>query len=176
MADYYELFVKEYLELEGFLVRLNTKFKKGKEGGLPPDIDVIAINPSKNQSVVGEVKGVSLEKRDIDKENEDFNNIDQRNKIKEILGHENYDKYIFCWGVDEETGRYATEKYQIHIVQFWEIINYLISKVREIRRKGRWAYERGIDYPNLMLLQMLYHFSKEYKGKIRVDLNQLQRR
>jgi len=172
LADYYERLVKEYLELMGFLVRTNTRFKKGRGWG---DIDIIAIDSSRSQIIVGEVKTRSMGKTDIDGENEDFNNLSQQNKIKEILGNENYDKYIFCWGADEEVKRYAKENYGIHILQFWEIINYLIDKVREIRHKGRWRYERGIGFPNLMLLQMLYHFSKEYKGKIRVDLNKLLR-
>jgi len=122
-----------------------------------------------------EVKGERLGKKQIDKENEDFNNINQRKRIQEILGHTNYDKYIFCWGVNEETKRYAEEKYQIHIVPFWKIVNHLIDRVRDLGQKDRYRYERGIEYPNLMLLQMLYHYSKTYKGKTRIDLNQLQK-
>lgn len=173
LADYYERLVKEYLELEGFLVKLNTKFSKGKRGG-PPDIDVIAINPSNGKIIVGEVKGTGLEKKDVDTENRDFNDPHLQDKVRQIFGQETYDEYIFCWGVDEDTKSYAKEKYQIHIVQFWEIVNYLINKVRELGRKKRYRYERGIEYPNLMLLQMLYHYSKLYRGKIRVNLSQLQ--
>ena len=39
LADYYELLVKEYLETDGFVVRLNVRFKKDK--GIS-DIDVLA--------------------------------------------------------------------------------------------------------------------------------------
>jgi len=173
LADYYERLVKEYLELEGFLVKLNITFSKGKRG-LPPDIDVIAINPSNGKIIVGEVKGTFLERKDVDTENRDFNDPHLQDKVKQILGQEAYDKYIFCWGVDENAKGYAKEKHQIHVVQFWEIVNYLIDKVRELRRKDRYRYESGIEYPNLMLLQMLYDYSKPYLGKTRVDLSQLQ--
>ena len=57
------------------------------------------------------------------------------------------------------------------VVQFWDIINHFIERARKSRKKGKWIYDQ--TFPNTMLLQLLYHFSESYKGKVRVDLSKL---
>ena len=70
LVDYYEKMVKEYLEQQGYAVRLCIRFLKtrGYSG-----IDVFAINPIQEKTIVGEVKAYGLNKKEIDHENEDFN-------------------------------------------------------------------------------------------------------
>jgi hypothetical protein len=168
MVDYYERFVKEYLELQGYYVRVGTKFMKGNWS----DIDVIAIHPRTGQAIVGEVKSTSPNLKEIDEEWNDFNDTSLQAKIAEVLGHQNYDRYLFVWPVDDDIVKYAQDKYQIKVIQFWEMINFMLNVVKERLDKDSYIYEAGIEFPNLMLLQMIAHFSKEYKGKKRVDLNQ----
>lgn len=169
LADYYELLVKEYLEQKGFVVRLNVKFLKNKGYS---DIDVLAINLTQKTTIVGEVKGLSLSRKEIEHENEDFNDPHLRDKMQELLGHSNFRKHIFCWSVEDSVKTYAHENFQVEVVEFWEIINFLIEKVTSARQSKRWIYDQA--YPNTMLLQLLHHFSKPYKGIIRVNLAKLQ--
>ena len=169
LADFYEKMVKEYLEQQGYTVRLRIRFFK--TGGFS-DIDVFAINSVNEKIIVGEVKGPTLGKKQIDQENNDFNNSHLLKKIKELAGDSKYSKYVFCWSVTEETKEYALKKYQITIIQFWEIINQFIGRVKKVREKGKWIYDQ--TFPNTMLLQMLSFFNKPIKGKKRIDLSNLQ--
>jgi len=168
LADYYEQMVKEFLELQGYTVRLRIRFFKTRGYS---DIDVFAINPVEEKIIVGEVKGVSLGIKEIDHEYDDFNDPHLLNKVKELTGNSNYSKYIFCWSAEADTKKYALEKYHITIIQFWEIINQFIERVRIAREKGKWIYDQ--TFPNTMLLQLLSNFNKPYKGKRRVDLSNL---
>jgi hypothetical protein len=191
LAEYYENFVKEYLELQGFFVMQNVKFKKENESGRKAisDIDIIAINPCMHTCsdkcvldpiIVGEVKAsVSFtNKNQVDDEIKDFNNKKLEAKVKEILGDDNYSRYIFCWDANEETRKYAEKDLKdkpIKIREFWEIIEYLIDKTIEKTKNeaGKRKYLYEPEHPNLMLLQMLHHFSKKYKGRTRLDLDKL---
>jgi hypothetical protein len=167
LADYYELLVKEYLEKKGFMVTLNVKFLKNKRES---DIDVLAIDPKKDSVIVGEVKDAQLSEKQIDHENSDFNDKNLKNKVKEITGHDNFSKVIYCWSVQDSVKKDAPSKYKIEIIEFWEIINYLIGKVQPEIQKNKWEYETA--YPNTMLIQMLldYEYLKSDKGKTKVDL------
>ena len=168
LADFYEQMVKEYLEQQGFTVRLRVRFFKTRGYS---DIDVLAINLTEGRAIVGEVKAASLTNKRIDNEKNDFDDPKLQDKVKELIGDKPYSKYIFCWSVEESTKKYALEKHQITVIQFWEIINYFIERVRKSRKKGKWIYDQ--TFPNTMLLQMLYHFSEPYKGKVRVNLSKL---
>jgi hypothetical protein len=169
LADYYELLVKEYLEQKGFVVRLNVKFLKNTGYS---DIDVLAVNLTQETTIVGEVKAPSLSRKEIEHENEDFNDPHLGDKIRELLGHSNFEKYMFCWSVEDSVKTYALKNFQIKVVEFWEIINFLIEKVINARQSKRWIYDQS--YPNTMLLQMLHDFSEPYKGIVRVNLAKLQ--
>ena len=94
-----------------------------------------------------------------------------KDKVKELIGNSIFEKYIFCWSAEDEVKKYAYDNYRIIIVQFPEIINSLIGKVSKSRENNKWIYDQS--YPNTMLLQMLYHFSKPQKENIRIDLEKL---
>jgi hypothetical protein len=168
LADYYEQMVKEYLEQKGFTVRLRVRFFKTRGFS---DIDVFAVNISEGKVIVGEVKTASLTNKRIDDEVDDFNDPRLQEQIKRLIGDKPYSKYIFCWSIDENTKKYALEEHEVTVIQFWEIINHFIERVRKSRQKGKWIYDQ--TFPNTMLLQLLYHFSIPYKGKVRVNLTQL---
>lgn len=126
MADYYELLVKEFLEREEFIVRLNVKFSKNKGHS---DIDVLAVNSSKSV-MVGEVKDAILSTEQIDNEETDFEDSNLKNKVKEITGRTNFSKFVFCWEVKDNVKKYAFTNYKIIIIQFWEIIDSIIYDVQ----------------------------------------------
>lgn len=167
MADYYELLVKEYLEQQGYVVRLDVKFKKNKGNS---DIDILAVPCKDGKTIVGEVKSISLSKNGLIQEENDFNNSHLKDKVKELIGDSAFEKYIYCWSVEDDVKKDA-DKSGIKIIQFPEIINELIKRVVKTRESEKWIYEKS--YPNTMLLQMLYHFSKPEKGIIRVNLDDL---
>lgn len=168
LADFYEQMVKEYLEQQGFAVRLRVRFLKTRGYS---DIDVLATSLTDGKAIVGEVKAASLTNKAIDNEKNDFDDPRLRDKLKELVGDKSYSMYIFCWSVEDSTKEYALEKHQITVIQFWEIINHFIERVRESREKGKWIYDQ--TFPNTMLLQLLYNFSKPYKGKVRVNLSKM---
>lgn len=183
MTEVHESLVKEYLELNGYVVKTDTKFKKKNWS----DIDIIAVKKEKNKDleiIVGEVKGYILEDSDIKKINEDLEHENIKEAIKNSFGTTNYKKWVYCWPQyqkkrpketeDEFKSRVEKERvnykkdYNIDITFFSEIINDLIAKVRNIReKKEEWAYLN--DCPNLMLLQMIHTFSD---GRINIKFTE----
>lgn len=99
--------VKEYLEQQGYTVRLCIRSFKTRGYS---DIDVFAVNPINETIIVGEVKGFGLSIKEVDKENDDFNDPHLLNKVKELTGNSCFSKYIFCWSAEEDTKKYAKEK------------------------------------------------------------------
>lgn len=159
MPDYYVSFVKEYLELQGFIVRTETKYpikKKDVRGTLRTswgDIDILASKIKDNEVfelIVGEVKAFSQTEKTIKKiDEEKYENQFIKQQLKELFGSTNYRKYLYCWSWKPKTREYAN-KLGITPISFKEMVNYMLKIVKE--HKG-WLYLR--DYPNLMLLQFL---------------------
>lgn len=159
MPDYYVALVKEYLELQGFIVRTETKYKirkrdaQGIERTNWGDLDILAVEAEDNnvvEAIIGEVKAEYKTEKEIRKINEDkFENPHVERKLKELFGTTNLKKYLFCWSWNPTTRKIA-EKLGITPVSFDEIIDFMLRKVKE--HKG-WIYLK--DYPNLMLLQFL---------------------
>ena len=159
MPDYYVALVKEYLELQDFIVRTETKYKirkkdkRGIERTSWGDIDILAMKAKDNnvfEAIIGEVKAEYKTEKEIEEINEDkFENLYVKQKLEELLGTTNYKKYLFCWSWHPMRREFA-EKLGITPVSFDEIITYMLKKVEE--HKG-WFYL--MDYPNLMLLQFL---------------------
>lgn len=157
MPDYYVSLVKEYLELQDFVVNTETRYKKNRGWG---DIDILAVKIKANEVelIVGEVKANSQREKEIQEINENkFENSYVKQKLKELFGSTKYKKYLYCWSWEPKHRKFA-ESLDITPVSFGEIIDYLLKIVEE--RKG-WLYLR--DYPNIMLLQFLQ--SKAYKDR-----------
>ncbi|MFH0748730.1 MAG: hypothetical protein V1915_02265 [Candidatus Bathyarchaeota archaeon] len=161
MSEVYEMFVKEYLEfVEEFSVRLDCRFKKNRGWS---DIDIIGIKIKNGNSriIVGEVKAKTLSKKDIDNEIVDFEHPALKQRILELFGNENYEKWIFCWTMKEKELAYA-KSVGINIKQFPEIIDELFKIIENEReQRKRWIYEK--NYPNLILVQMIHEFLKSNK-------------
>ena len=151
MPEYYVSLVKEYLELQGFIVKTETEYKKEKNWG---DIDIIAVRVKDNlvtESIVGEVKGEYKTEKEIEEINEEkFENRYVKKALNEYLGSTNYRKYLYCWSWEPHRREYA-KKLGITAVSFGEIVEFMLGIIRE--RKG---YFYLMDYPNLMLLQYLW--------------------
>lgn len=56
MADFNEDIVKSYFELNGYFVRLNIPYQPAERGDAS-DIDIVAVNPVRDDYVACEVKG-----------------------------------------------------------------------------------------------------------------------
>lgn len=160
MPDYYVALVKEYLELQGFIVRTEIKYEikeKDKRGILRTswgDIDILAVKIEDNKMselIVGEVKGEYQTEKEIQEINEKkFENQHIKQKLKELFGSTRYKKCLYCWSWDKPKTREFAQKLGITPVSFDEIATYMLKKVE--KHKG-WFYL--MDHPNLMLLQFL---------------------
>lgn len=159
MPDYYVALVKEYLELKGFIVRTETKYKirkkdrRGIQRTSWGDIDILAVkvdDDKVSELVVGEVKAEQKNEKEIQEINrEKFENPFVKRKFEELFGLSKYKKCLFCWSWELKTRKFAKEL-GIEPISFSEIINQMLEKLEE--HEG-WLYLK--DYPNLMLLQFL---------------------
>ncbi|MCG2717771.1 MAG: hypothetical protein L6408_02900 [Nanoarchaeota archaeon] len=186
MTEVYESFVREWLELNGYTVRTDTRFKKG--GGWS-DIDIIAVKPSGNHLIVGEVKADPLceaGKTSVKEINDHLEDEELKKKVEELYGSK-FEKWIYCWPwfrkqkpkegeeefkkrVEKDKKKYE-DKYKVKIKFFSEIIDDLIDKVKKIREEeDRCEYLNNC--PNLMLLQMMHAFNTEKYGH-RIDIEKL---
>jgi len=167
MPDYYVALVKEYLELQGFIVRTETKYeiqrkdKRGIERTSWGDIDILAVqiqDDKVTKAIIGEVKAEYKTEKEIEELNQEkFENAFVREKLGELLGKTNCEKYLFCWSWHPSRKEFA-KKLGITPVSFDEIITFILEKAKE--HKG-WFYLK--DYPNVMLVQLLK--SKGYLKK-----------
>jgi hypothetical protein len=152
LPDYYVSFVKEYLELQDFIVKTEEKYRKRRGWA---DIDIIAVKIEDNKItklIVGEVKGEGQTVKEIQEiDQEKFENEHVKKKFKELFGSVEYEKYLYCWSLDPK-GIETAKKLGITPVPFNEIVDFMLRKLKE--KKG-WFYLN--DYPNLMLLQFLTH-------------------
>ena len=152
LPDYYVSFVKEYLELQNFIVKTEEKYKK-RIGWA--DIDIIAVKIENNKItklIVGEVKSERQTVNEIQEiDQEKFENEHVKKKLKGLFGSVEYEKCLYCWSWVPK-GIETAKKLGITPVSFNEIVDFMLKKVKE--KKG-WFYWN--DYPNLMLLQFLTH-------------------
>jgi Holliday junction resolvase-like predicted endonuclease len=167
MPDYYVSLVKEYLELNGFIVKAETKYlinEKDSKGFFRKswgDIDIIAtkVKPDNTMEIrVGEVKAEGQNEKGIREiSTYKFENPHVKKKIAELFGSNTYDKFLYCWNCKTENIQVA-KSLGITVVPFSTIVNYMIET---IQKKQGWFYEK--DFPNLMLIQYLK--DKNYLNK-----------
>ena len=106
MPDYYVSLVKEYLELQGFTVRTETKYRilrKDKRGIVRTgwgDIDILAIKIKDSridELVAGEVKASAQNQEGIRYINtRKFENKYVKRKVKALFGATKYRKSLFA--------------------------------------------------------------------------------
>ena len=174
MPEYYVSFVKEYLELQGFVVRTETKYpmkeqdRRGIVRTSGGDLDILACKIKDNkidELIVGEVKAESQTKNEVQKIDQNkFENPHIKQKLMDLFGSTNYKKCLYCWSWQSKTREFA-QKLGITPISFGEMVNYMLKSVKE--HKG-WLYLQ--DYPNLMLLQFLQTKYNIEKNEVIEDL------
>ena len=97
---------------------------------------------------MGEVKSESLSSKNVERLNRWLENPKLKERIKELFGLTDYEKWIYCWSMKKETEDFA-KTLGINICEFVDIIKYLRERVM---KKQGYFYE---EYPNLMLLQFI---------------------
>jgi len=117
VPNYYVALVKEYLELQDFIVRTEIKYeikRRDKRGILRTgwgDIDIVAVKVKDNkvvEAILGEVKGEYKTEKEIQEINGDkFENPYVKVKLKELFGTTNYRKYLYCWSWEPKRREFA---------------------------------------------------------------------
>ncbi|MBW2974898.1 hypothetical protein KY366_04235 [Candidatus Woesearchaeota archaeon] len=180
--------IKEYLELNGYFVRVDYKFnkqlrrkrkyKKAKPYQTASDIDIVAIK--KNQDpIVAEVKGGTeiRSKEQIDElYGEKFKHIDNPKvgwvQLRKILKTQKYRRIIYCFSIpsrkkisQERLLQYAKKKYKLEIIPLSQIlIDFFDFRYKE----KKWTFYADYPYINLIRLIMDYLTYPDYytyKGK-----------
>lgn len=153
----YERLVAEYLQLQGYTVSSNVRFR-GKRKGYWHDIDIVGSKGNKH--IVGEVKAhlpESKMKSFISKTDREFERVAVKDILKQMDIH-NYEKHIFCWSPSKTSKlsnwRKYAKKYGIKIVTYVDIVNFLLETLRVTYWiENRWRYEK--EHSFLMFLQIL---------------------
>ena len=155
--DFNEHLVKEYLESKGYFVRTNIKSAR-------KEIDILAVDPSKEKYLVGEVKSARLNAEGLKEINHNiFENSFILEKISSLFPGKVYEKVIFCWNFNaEDQGliKLAKYKYNISLITYGIILKHFHSKII-ILPEGKYRYDN--NRPTFMLFQMLYEFSNNFE-------------
>ena len=140
MPDYYVSLVKEYLELQGFIVKTETKYpikEKDAKGILRTswgDIDIIAIKVEKENKMeiwVGEVKAESQNEKGIKEISKyKFESSHVKKKLTQLFGSNVYNKFLFCWSCKPDQIEVA-KNLGIKIIPFSQIIDYMLDQFEE---------------------------------------------
>ena len=155
----YESLVKEYLELVcGYFVMQDVPF--WKDGGWS-DIDIVSVKHEEGKitdGLIAEVKGNSLNKKEVDEIIEHFNHSGLQKKVKE-LGLVNPQKTIYCWYSGPEVREYAQQK-GIIMVFFDDLIDIIKQKIEEWEKEKRWFHD--VRFPIITILQFIFrHYMKQ---------------
>lgn len=162
MTEIYENIVREYLELNNYIVITDLKFKKHGWS----DVDIVAFrNTEQPKLIVGEVKSATCSPGDMNEIFEHLKICEELDEIKSIFGKSiSPKKYLFCWSASQKVKEMA-KKEDVEIVEFSTILNFMIEKIHEFKRddEEKWLYQP--NYPNLMLLQLI----RDMQKKKRID-------
>jgi hypothetical protein len=186
MADPTTELAKEFLEMNDYLVRKETKFQKSKKlQGTPSDIDIVAISPKGiqkdglqlSENIIGEVKNWRIEDKDtLDDIYEDkFKFIDAQPKaawkqLRKLIPSKRYDKVIFCLATTQQVYDYAWKKYGIKIVTTGLMIKLMTKFFKESERKWTFYPER---YNYNTIRSIMHYLYQCYKWKDKLTLEDL---
>ena len=159
----YEKLVREYLEERGWLARSRVKFwqkRNGKKKGGWSDLDIIATKNGK--VIVGQVKAESQNKEDIEQINKDFESARLKAKVVEIAGTREFQKWVYCYSVDNEMRKYAKDNFNIEMCSFGEVLIWVFDEVRNKTYAGKGkSWLSPIFDSDLMILCMLIEDKKK---------------
>jgi hypothetical protein len=189
MADPTTELTKEFLEMNNYLVRKETKFQNKAKGnklsGTCSDIDIIASSPKGIQEkelqlsgiIIGEVKHWAiLKKATVDYiYKKKFRFIDKKPKLawqqlKKWIPSKDYDRVIFCKATTQEVYDYALKKYTIKIVTIGIMIKMIARFFKESNRNWTYYPER---YNYNVIKNIMNYLYECYKWKDKLTLADL---
>jgi hypothetical protein len=184
MADPTTELAKEFLEINNYLVRKETKFQKNKKlQGTPSDIDIVAISPKGiredgfelEENVIGEVKNWRItDKETLDDIYKDkFRFIDVQPKVawkqlRELIPGRRFDRVIFCLATTEEIHDYAWKKYEIKIITTGFMIKQMTRFFKESERKWTYFPER-YNYNAIRSIMYYLYACHRWKDKLTLE-------
>lgn len=163
---------REFLELNNYLVRKETKIYRNKElKGTPSDIDIIATRSKGSEldgielkrNIIAEVKSWEIVKKEtLDKiYKKKFKHIDDPEiswqQLRKYVSTSNFDKVIFCLATTEEVYKYAVKKYGIKIITAGFMIKQIAKSFKENPR--RWTCHPEWYNYNTIKIIMYYLFN-----------------
>ncbi len=181
MADPTTELAKEFLEMNHYSVRKETKFHQNKKAqGTPSDIDIIAISPKGipelklGECIVGEVKNWSIMKRETFDEiyDDKFRFMESQpqyawQQLKDFIPTKNFDKVLFCFATNQDTYDYALKK-GINIVTTGQMLKNLASFFKTSERN--WTYYPEMYNYNAIKGLMCYLYKcNNYKDKLTLE-------
>jgi hypothetical protein len=171
MAEPMTELAKEFLEMNNFIVRKETKFFKegmyyNETHGTAGDIDIIAVRKDnlkfeneviKNQ-IVAEVKSFDLSNMTQLKEvYEDkfkfIENSSNWNQLTHFFSSKKFDRIIFCFSVSNGM-REKAKKYKIKIITAGQIIKHFF-KIRS-KDPGKWTHYP--EWYNFFLIRAVHNY------------------
>lgn len=162
--NFYEKLVREYLEERDWLVRSRVKFwqrRNDKKKGGWSDIDIIAVKNDK--VIVGQVKAEFQNKEGIERINADFESARLKAKVLKIAGTSEFQKWVYCYSVDNEMRNYAKDTFNIGMCSFGEILKWVFDKVRDetYAGKGKSWLSPQFDSDLLLMCMLIEDKKKE---------------
>jgi len=186
MADPVTELAKEFLELNNYIVRKETKFYKDKVAkGTASDIDIIAIGRTGisvggnelKENIVAEVKTGVFDKKEwiddvydnkfkhIENPNVSFWQLEKYIPRRELESG-NFDKVLFCTATTDTVYNYALTK-GIKIVT----AGFMIKEIaNHFKNSKRWTYYP--EWYNYSLIRTIVNylvFSDTYKDKLKLE-------
>jgi len=180
MADPTTELASEFLELNNYLVRTETKFYKNKEEkGTASDIDIIATAPQGvkldnielNENIIAEAKNWEVvSKKTLDQiYKRKFRYVDKDEiswpQLRKYISTKSFDKVLFCLATTEDVCTYAQRKYGIKIVTTGFMIKQIAIFFKNSPRN--WSYYPEWYNYNIIKGIMHYLFSADrFKDKL----------
>lgn len=189
MADPTTELTKEFLEINNYLVRKETKFQnKVKDAdlfGTCSDIDILAISQlgiqradfQLSKIIIGEVKNYSItSNKKVDSiYDKKFHFFDSRPKfawaqLRDLIPKKEHDKVIFCRATSQQVYDYALKKYNIKIVTVGLMIKLIAEFFKHSDRNWTYYPER---YHYNVIKNIMNYLYECYKWKDKLTLSDL---
>lgn len=186
LADPTTELAKEFLEMNNYLVRKETRFQRLTKGnklyGTPSDIDIIATSPKGIQekdfqlkeNVIGEVKNWSiLKEKTLDRiYTSKFSFFDNKprlawQQLKKFISTKKYARVIFCLATNQQVYDYALDKYNIKIITTGLMIKRMARFFKESERNWTYYPER---YNYNVIKAIMNYLYESYKRKDKLKL------
>lgn len=184
MADPMTELAKEFLELNNYLVRKDTKFyKKKNQEGTAGDVDIIATRPNRlvlgdrefGSNIVGEAKqGVYDKESEIDYVYEDkFKCIDNseicRPQLERYLPEWKFDRVLFCFAARKRACDYAWNEYKLKVVTAGFIIKQFAHHFNAKSEKSWTYYPEWYNYSLIRIIMSDLEPSEKFTDQLMLE-------